>query len=96
MRSGRGEITNIGNLLEKYKNKLFAPQSSVVKEFCDVVKDLYGYELETDHVSYVVHKKTIHVKAPGPLLSELSLHKGEILTHLRGRLGSKSCPVDIR
>ena len=93
----RGEgIKPISSLFEKYKQQLIAPQKSIIKTFCEVVDDLYGLPLKESMVEYSVYTKTISLKTPGPLRTEILLHKEEILTHLQGRLGVKSAPKIIR
>lgn len=92
----RGEgIKPINNLFEKYKKTLVAPQGSVIKEFCEVVHDLYGYSVKKEQVSYSTYSKTLTIKTSGALKTELLLHKEEILTHLKGRLGEKGAPTTM-
>ena len=92
----RGEgIKPLGSLFEKYKQQLVAPQGSVVKSFCELVDELYGFKVEPSKVSYSVYSKTLTLKVSGPLKSELLLRKVEILDHLKGRLGVKSAPKTI-
>ena len=92
----RGEgIKPINSLFEKYKSRLVAPQGSVKKSFCEIVQDLYGFEINERNLDYSVYSKTLTLKVSGPLKTELLLRKDEILTHLKGRLGDKSAPKTI-
>lgn len=92
----RGEgIKNIGTLFERYKNILRAPQGTVVTTFQEVVEDLLGFKIKKEQCSYKVAARTLGLTLPGPLKTEIMLHKEEILAHIRGRLGDKSAPKDI-
>jgi hypothetical protein len=95
MRKGRGEITKLSALFEKYRSTLRAPQSSVIDCFCDVVEDLVGVPVSKASVSYAVHSKTLALRLSGPLKSEIQLRKGEILSHMKGRLGEQNAPAEI-
>jgi hypothetical protein len=85
----------LGNLLERYKRVLKPPQASVEKECVQVIKDLLGVELALSQVSYTVHSKTIYIKAPSVLRSELSRSYPLILRELKARLGEGSSPQTI-
>lgn len=92
----RGEgIKPITSLFDKYKQQLVAPQGSVKKCFCEVVADLYGFDIPQKQLEYSVYSKTLTLKVSGPLKTELLLRKDEILVHLQGRLGPKSAPKII-
>ena len=92
----RGEgIKPLSNLFEKYKKTLRAPQGSVVKVFCEVVEELYGWQIAREKVSYTPATKVLGVAVSGPLKTELKLKQTEILAHLKGRLGSDSAPKEI-
>lgn len=95
MRKGRGEITKLSALFEKYKQTLRAPQGAVIDCFCEVVEDLVGVPIQKSDVSYAVHTQTLSVRSRGPIKSEIKLRKKEILTHMQGRLGAKGAPLEI-
>lgn len=95
MRKGRGEITKLSTLFEKYKKVLKAPQGSVIDCFVEVVEDLLRIKIEKDKVTYTVHTKTLAVRVQGPLRNEIRLRKDEILSHMKGRLGEPSAPKEI-
>lgn len=88
-------LRNINSLFDKYKKILIAPEKTTISTFIEVVEDLYGWKISDEIVSYSPNSKTISVSGSGVLKSELQLNKKEILTHLKGRLGTKSCPKDI-
>jgi len=94
-RLGRGEVVKVADLFAKYKNILKAPEASVKKAFVDVVADLLEIPVQEDVVSYKPSTRIITLKTGGPLKSELLLHKKEILTHLKGRLGAEGAPKDF-
>ncbi len=94
-KTGRGEIVKVGDLFSKYKNILKAPEGSVKKAFVEVVADLLQINVKENNLGYSPHTKVVSIKSGGPLKSELLLHKTEILTHLKGRLGAESAPKDI-
>ena len=92
----RGEgIKSLNSLFEKYKKTLKAPQGSVVAAFCEVVDDLYGWQITKEQVSYSVHNQTLHLTVSGILKTELKLKKKEILNHLKARLGEQNAPREI-
>ena len=92
----RGEgIKPINQLFEKYKQRLVAPQGSVKKCFCEVVEDLYGFSIKAEQLDYSTYSKTLTLKVPGALKTELMLHKSEIMAHLKGRLGAQNAPKTL-
>lgn len=94
-KEGRGGITKIADLFAVYKARLKAPQGAVVKVFGEVVHDLLNIHIEEKWCSYAVASKILYLSSPGPIKSEVLMHKKEILNHLKGRLGEKSAPHDI-
>lgn len=95
MRKTRGEIKKVGDLFEKYKKTLKAPQGSVIKVFIEVADEVLGISIKKGYVSYSPQSKTISLVSGGPLKSEIYLHKEEILAHMKGRLGEKNAPKTI-
>ena len=91
----RGNGTKkLGDLFSKYQN-LKAPQGHIVEVFCEVTTDLLGVSISTTDVTYTTFNRTLSLKTKSALKSEVLLHKQEILTHLKGRLGPKNCPQEI-
>lgn len=95
MRKGRGEITKLSTLFEKYKKTLKAPQGVVTDCFREVVAELIKFDIPKQNVTYTVFSRTLSVRVQGPLKSEIQMRKKEILTHMKGRLGEQSAPKDI-
>ncbi len=85
----------LGRLLERYKTLLKPPQASVEKECIAVIEELTGIVLRPHQVRYTVTSRTLTIKAPSILRSELSLHKTAILEVLKKRLGESTAPSAI-
>lgn len=94
-KKGRGEIVRVSDLFSIYKNRLKAPESSVITCFQEVAQDLLGVSIEKERCNYSVTSRTLSLALTGPLKSEILLRKEEILAHLRGRLGERSAPKNI-
>jgi len=92
----RGEnIKKVSDLFEKYRQRLVAPEASVINAFVEVVQDLLELDLNPKKVSYNPATKVIAINGGGPLKSEIKLQQKEILAHLKARLGDKSAPKTI-
>jgi len=92
----RGEGTKkISDLFTKYQHTLKAPQGHVIAVFSEVVMDVLGIAIDESKISYTPHTKTLSVQTASPIKSEILLHKTELLTHLKGRLGERSAPTNI-
>lgn len=85
----------LGNLLLKYKALLKPPQASVEKECIKVIQEVTRIELLPHQVSYTVSTRTLNIKAPSLLRSELMLHREAILGGLKRQLGEKSAPTTL-
>jgi len=92
---GRGAVVKVGDLFEVYRKKLRAPEKSVIETAIEVIHDLIPAKLTPSMCSYSPHTRILTINASGPVKSEIKLRKKEILTHLEGRLGSKSNPHEI-
>jgi len=92
----RGEgVKRVADLFEVYRKRLRAPQKTVVQSFQEVVNDVCGIVLKKDTVSYATNSRTISLKVPGQIKTEIMFKKDEILVHLKGRLGPKNAPEHI-
>lgn len=85
----------LGGLFEKYKKILKAPEASVTNEFRVVVDELIGIKLKQEQITYKPASRIIYLKTPAPVRSEIKLHKEEIITHLKARLGVSQAPLDV-
>jgi len=92
----RGEgIKKISDLFASYKKRFKAPQKSVILAFVEVVRDVCEINLKESEVSYTPSSRTLALRAPGQIKSEILFQKEEILLHMKGRLGVQSAPTNI-
>lgn len=91
----RGELTKVSSLFDKYKKTLVAPEASVISAFLEVVEDLLSVKLSREKVKYNPTSRTLSLNGLGALRSEVKIREGEILDHLRGRLGDKCSPKRV-
>jgi hypothetical protein len=85
----------LGNLLLKYKSLLKPPQASVEKECIVAITTVTGITLLPHQVSYSVASKTLVLKTPSLLRSELMLRRVDILEECKRRLGEKGGPETL-
>jgi len=94
MARGSG-VKKIGDLFEKYKNKLQAPQATVVNGFIEVVEKEFDYHIQKHLCTYSPHSKTISLSISGPVKTEILLNQNLILTELSKKIGEKNTPKQI-
>jgi hypothetical protein len=85
----------LGNLLERYKRILKPPQATVEKEAIIVIATLTNITLLPHQLSYTVSSRTLIIKAPSIIRSELKIHHPAIVKDLQGRLGAQNAPSTI-
>ncbi len=83
-------MKHISDLFERYKNKIKPPQSAVIKEFVEVVKEVLGFDIKPEQCSYTVNTKTLYLKTPSVLKSEIIRQKTTLLKKLKESLGQNS------
>src|SRR5690606_19509626 len=83
-------IKKLSTLFDTYKKTLKAPQGAVIDCFLEVLEELMGLSIKREYVRYTVHGRVLSVNAAGPIKSEIKLRKGEILAHMKGRLGEQN------
>jgi len=88
-------MKRVGDLFERYKTRFKAPQASVEKECIAVIKEVTGFDLTLNQVTYTVNTHVIALQIPSVLKSELRFHQQEILQQLENRLGKDGCPKVI-
>ena len=81
--------------LKNTKKTLRAPQGAVITACREVIKDLVEIEVPKEKLKYSPQTRILSFTVGGPLKSEVMLHKKDILTHLKGRLGPQNAPKDI-
>lgn len=95
-RNQRGKgIVKVSDLFAKYKTVLKAPQGVVVTAFQEAIFEVLGVRIEKEHCTYSVGSKTLSVRAPGMIKSEIKLQKKLILSKMSEKLGPKSAPKEI-
>jgi len=85
----------VGDLFDKYRTLFKAPQATVEKEFLIVVTEVTGYKLALGQISYTVSTRTISLRVPSIMKSELKFHYSKILQTLENRLGVDGSPKVI-
>jgi hypothetical protein len=85
----------LGNLLARYQKIFKPPQASVEKECVKVIFDVCGISLLPHQLEYRVATRTLQLKTPSLLRSELILKSDEILVELSKRLEVSTTPTTI-
>jgi hypothetical protein len=88
-------MKQLGDLFLKYKTHFKAPQASVEKECVAVIKEVSGFIITSDQVTYTVSTRTISLRVPSVFKSELRFHQQAILRELENRLGKDGCPKTL-
>lgn len=88
-------MKQLSDLFEKYRTRIKAPQATVEKECIQVVLEVTGFNLSLNQVTYTVSTRTISLKVPSILKTELKFHYAAILQILETRLGVDGSPKVI-
>jgi hypothetical protein len=91
---GRAASESIHPLIEAYKQRLKAPQGTVLDAVCRAYSTL-GIFCTTSDLAYNVPSKTIFIRVHGPQKTEMLLTKSQVLTALRSQLRDADIPKDI-
>jgi len=89
-------MRRLGDLFERYRTKIKAPQASVEKECLVIIKELTQFDLKLSQLEYTVSTRTISLRVPSILRTEILFRKTEILEKLKAHLGADNCPTYIR
>jgi hypothetical protein len=89
-------MKRLGDLFERYRSRIKAPQASVEKECLIIIKELTQFDLQLSQVEYTVSTRTLSLRVPSILRTEILLKKLEILEKLKTQLGADNCPTYIR
>jgi hypothetical protein len=89
------KMKKIGDLFDCYRKTLFAPQKTVEKVCLITIKEVTGFILSEECVDYKVSTKTLYIKAPSLLKSELKFHHSIILEEVKKKLSGKEYPTTI-
>ncbi len=92
---GTDGIVKISNLFQKYATILKAPQGTVIKNFIEVIQEIFGVTLRPDQCAYSVTSRTLTVRISGTIKTEITLQKKKIFSMMEERLGEKSTIKEI-
>lgn len=81
------KMKRMGELFEKYRLHIKAPQATVEKAFVKAVKEVTGFDISVEQVTYTVSTRTLSLHVPSILKSELRFHQDAILRALEAELG---------
>lgn len=87
-------MKRLGDLFERYQKLLKPPQSSVEKIVVQVIKEMFGFDVDQNKCSYNVSTKTVYLTIPSILKTEIFFKKKELLKALKEKLGESS-PINI-
>ena len=85
----------LGNLIDRYKHIIKPPQASVQKQAIKTIENITTLILREDQIVYNVHTRTLTIKAPSLIRSELAMSYGAILEALKTELGPQNAPHQI-
>lgn len=85
----------LGNLLARYTHLLKPPQSSVELAAIKSIEQVTGVTLKPTQLAYTVSTRTLVIKAPSVVRSELSLSHTQILQSLKEDLGVGNAPLHL-
>lgn len=94
-KTGRGETVHIGGLFEQYKKRLTPPQKTTIDTCISILNESYQIHLTPKECRYSPTHKILTVTAPGPIKTEIKIHKEAILKAIQHQLGVKGTPKDI-
>jgi len=89
------DIQHISNLFLVYKQRLKAPEQSVITEVVGVVKEVTGISISKSNCRYNTHTRTVSLQTSGMVKDQIRFHTPEILTVLEKRLGKQNTPHSI-
>jgi len=85
---------DIKGLLESYKQRLRAPQKTVIAEMVRAYQAI-GLRVAPRDLSYTPSTRTVTIRAMGPLKMEMLLRKEVVLREVRTLLSDKDVPLEI-
>lgn len=83
MEKRRGELVRVSVLFDKYLKNLKAPQKTVEKAALDAIEAILGLRLLPEQIEYTVATKTLYIKAPALIRSEIKINAEQINKHLQ-------------
>lgn len=88
-------MKHLSSLFDRYRKVLVPPQATVEKRVAELVCEITPFSITAEQVAYSVPTKTISLKVPSILKSELQHHKTAILGRLEGEMGKQNAPKVI-
>lgn len=88
-------MQQLGNLLTRYGKIFKPPQASVEKECIEVIAEVCGITLLPHQIEYRVATRTLQLKTPSLLRSEIKLKSKLILVELAKRLDASTTPTTL-
>lgn len=89
-------MKQLGSLFETYKTRFKPPQASVEAEVVEVVKEVLGFQLRPEQVSYTTGSRVVSLLVPSVIRTEVIKQKAVVITALVQRMGITNAPKDIR
>ncbi len=89
------KMKQLGELFSKYKNHFKPPQATIEKTAIEIIKKITGFDINTNQITYTPNTRTLNLKIPSVLKSELKIHYPEIIKKLKQELGEKDTPLVI-
>lgn len=83
---------HVSNLLQIYRDRIKPPQASVEKEVVACIKKVTGIELQPEQVVYTVSSKTITLRVPSILKTEIKAAQEPLQACLQESLSAQSMP----
>ncbi len=90
-----GELKQLGSLFTIYKERLQAPQKTVIDEVLVVIEGITGIAIPRKQCTYTPRSRTLSLTCAAPLKQEIKRHEAQIKQLLVERLGAKSAPTTI-
>ncbi len=85
---------DIRGILEAYKQRLRAPQKTVINEIV-AAYEAVGLKVSDRDLAYTPSTRTLTIRAMGPRKMEMLLRKDAVLRQARTTLNDKDIPLDI-
>ena len=85
----------LGSLFTRYQALLVPPQASVEKRVAAIICELTPLTITSAQITYSVASRTITLKVPSIIKSELQHYKMLILERLQQEMGAKNAPTTI-
>jgi hypothetical protein len=95
MQKRSGDLKQLGSLFAIYKERLQAPQKTVIDETLLVVEAVTGITIPRGQCSYTPRTKTLSLTCKAALKQEIKRQEPQIRAMLIERLGAKSAPTTI-